>query len=126
MGEAMNIDRERYNSLMMDDSLELAESERAAGWHFCNEFDGLLVGPGMGELSCCTCLPMDHIAKLAEIGKRWNDDSSIEKWFPISAGQIDTLKEKEAEARWLLSNVRGQRYEQNREWLERCERWLSK
>jgi len=41
-------------------------------------------------------------------------------------GSATNTEEREAEARWLLSNARGQRYEYNREWFERCERWLSK
>lgn len=41
---------------------DLTPAEIAAGWHFCNEFDGLLVGPGMGELTVCHCLPIGHPA----------------------------------------------------------------
>ena len=49
----------RYN-LISEDCASLADDEVAAGWHFCCEFDGLLVGPGMGELRVCRCLPSLH------------------------------------------------------------------
>jgi len=44
---------ERYNALMGDLELELTDDERREGWHWCWEFDGLLVGPGMGEQQFC-------------------------------------------------------------------------
>lgn len=43
---------ERYN-LLMESEEPLTEQEIAAGWHFCSEFDGLLVGPGMSEQEFC-------------------------------------------------------------------------
>ena len=52
----------RWHSLMEDDSAALTADEIAEGWHWCCEFDGLLVGPGMGELRCCRCLPDWHAA----------------------------------------------------------------
>jgi len=39
---------------------DLTPAEQAEGWHFCREWDGLLVGPGMEELEPCTCLPQEH------------------------------------------------------------------
>ena len=33
----------------------LTEEEIEAGWHFCPEWDGLLIGPGMVELEACLC-----------------------------------------------------------------------
>lgn len=55
---------ERWKLLSEDDPSagELTESEVAEGWHWCQEFDGLLVGPGMGELRPCKCLPKNHPA----------------------------------------------------------------
>lgn len=47
---------ERYVALMEDDRLKLTEDELREGWHFCYEFDGLLVGPEMGEQVFCQCL----------------------------------------------------------------------
>ena len=52
----------RWLEAMKDDSAILTEEELAEGWHWCAEFDGLLVGPGMGELKFCKCLPKDHQA----------------------------------------------------------------
>ena len=56
---------ERWKALMDDrtNSVNLTEAEIAEGWHWCHEFDGLLVGPGMGELEVCRCIPDDHPAR---------------------------------------------------------------
>lgn len=51
---------ERWHSLMKDDALSLTEQEIKDGWHFCVEWDGLLIGPCMGELECCSCFPSNH------------------------------------------------------------------
>lgn len=40
---------------MDNEVLVLREEEWKAGWHWCDEFDGLLVGPGMVELKHCRC-----------------------------------------------------------------------
>lgn len=59
---------QRYDALNHPASvLELTEQEISEGWHFCYDFDGLLIGPGMGELNSCGCLPKDHAARLAPI-----------------------------------------------------------
>lgn len=46
--------RDRWNLLMNNDDEKLTEEEIKAGWHFCWEWDGLLIGPGMDETQCCT------------------------------------------------------------------------
>jgi hypothetical protein len=46
----------RYQALMHDDSLRLTPEEIREGWHFCYDWDGLLIGPGMPELECCVCV----------------------------------------------------------------------
>lgn len=51
------MDRKRWESLMKDDNLRLESNELAEGWHFCPEWDGLLIGPGMDELDACLCTP---------------------------------------------------------------------
>ncbi len=33
----------------------LTTQEIMEGWHFCGDWDGLLIGPGWGELEACTC-----------------------------------------------------------------------
>lgn len=49
------MNEERYNALNTEDG-RLTHDEIATGWHFCDEFDGLLVGPEMDmEWSLCTC-----------------------------------------------------------------------
>jgi hypothetical protein len=52
---------ERYNYLMRDDDAKLTKEEMELGWHFCSEWDCLLIGPDFyGELECCQCLPNNH------------------------------------------------------------------
>ena len=46
---------ERWWALMEDDSLPLTDEEILQGWHFCPDWDGLLIGPGMGEWDGCMC-----------------------------------------------------------------------
>lgn len=53
----------RWNMLMNSGPTPpLTEREIAHGWHFCNDWDLLLVGPGMEEQKCCTCenIPLTH------------------------------------------------------------------
>jgi hypothetical protein len=50
------MDDTRYALLMRDDAARLTTEEQRDGWHFCPEWDGLLVGPGMTtELESCSC-----------------------------------------------------------------------
>lgn len=52
------MDRERY--IELDNSgTGLTKEEWEAGWHWCYEWDGMLVGPNTHEATCCTC---DHPA----------------------------------------------------------------
>lgn len=47
---------ERWEILMWaHGELELTKEEFELGWHYCPDWDGLLIGPGMRELECCTC-----------------------------------------------------------------------
>ena len=51
---------ERYNGLSDGSTQaqfgELTESELTAGWHYCDNFDGLLIHPeSEREYSCCRC-----------------------------------------------------------------------
>ena len=52
---------ERWMAIINDDSLELTAEEIRAGWHFCFEWDGLLIGPGMEEMKACICEPPPNI-----------------------------------------------------------------
>lgn len=49
------MDSERWTDLMNDPEGCLSAKELAEGWHWCGDWDDLLVGPGMMELTCCTC-----------------------------------------------------------------------
>ncbi len=50
------MEEERWLKLMESDSLKLTDDEIRDGWHFCGDWDGLLVGPTMPmEQDCCTC-----------------------------------------------------------------------
>lgn len=46
---------ERYRQLIKDPNLNISKEEFEEGWHFCYEWDGLLIGPGMKEMECCLC-----------------------------------------------------------------------
>lgn len=50
-----DIPEARYHALMANDDLQLTPAELKAGWHFCYDWDGLLIGPGMNEIENCTC-----------------------------------------------------------------------
>jgi hypothetical protein len=45
------MDHERYQDLMWRGKGDLSEDEIKEGWHWCRDWDGLLVGPGMFETS---------------------------------------------------------------------------
>ncbi len=45
----------RYKELDRDMNACCTAEEVAAGWHWCCEWDGLLVGPTMPEWDCCLC-----------------------------------------------------------------------
>ena len=50
--DGMSLDRWTH---LMENDIQLSPDELAAGWHWCPDWDDLLVGPGMGELDHCTC-----------------------------------------------------------------------
>jgi hypothetical protein len=57
---ALIVDAARYYALEMNILLELTAEEIAEGWHFCPDWDGMLLGPGMVEFNeCCSC-KKDH------------------------------------------------------------------
>ncbi len=51
------MDAGRYEQLMKDEKLQLTEEEIKKGWHFCWDWDGLLVHPDSPEGECCRCRP---------------------------------------------------------------------
>ena len=40
---------------------------------------------------------LDTLSRLAEMGRRWEEDSSLEKWFPITAEELVKLKAENEE-----------------------------
>lgn len=76
----------RYNQLMGDS--KLTQEEIDLGWHFCNEFDGLVVGPGMLELKCCSCLPKEQLANLMS-GLPKDYESPTPGWPGDGTGEDD-------------------------------------
>lgn len=66
------MDAKRYNALMRGDEERLTTDELRAGWHWCREWDYLLVGPGMPELVACSCFDdfvpdADHPAAFEDV-----------------------------------------------------------
>lgn len=56
------MESKRWNLLMFGGPWpELSEEEISEGWHWCPDWDGLLVGPGMPEQNGCQCnIPSDN------------------------------------------------------------------
>ena len=50
---------ERYDALCDNDKLPLTQQEAREGWHFCPDWDFLLIGPGMKEVEACSCPPCE-------------------------------------------------------------------
>lgn len=54
------MDKQRYSDIVNERS-ELTDEEIKQGWHFCPEWDYMLVGPGMTERKYCECFhPLDR------------------------------------------------------------------
>lgn len=46
---------ERWKKLMNDPFLFLTYEEKSNGYHFCPDWDWMLIGNGMEEKESCTC-----------------------------------------------------------------------
>jgi hypothetical protein len=58
---------ERWRSLMNNPDSRLTMEEMVQGWHWCFEFDELLVGPPMEmEWSVCTCFTPEEKLSYAD------------------------------------------------------------
>ena len=69
-GNADGMSLSRWKVLMDNESKQLSPEEREKGWHFCYEFDGLLVGPTEDtEWKCCTCFSEEEKAAFMEKAK---------------------------------------------------------
>ena len=64
------MNRQRYLELEGHEACLLTEAEIEEGWHFCEEFDFMLIGPGMQELRCCDC-PCAAEAKKEVVKEVW-------------------------------------------------------
>ena len=64
------MNRQRYLDLVRHEACLLTEAEIEEGWHFCEEFDFMLIGPGMQELRCCDC-PCAAEAKKEVVKEVW-------------------------------------------------------
>jgi len=52
------MNRDREYELETDATAKLTESEIAEGWHFCPNWDFMIIGPGCPELDYgCNCTP---------------------------------------------------------------------
>jgi hypothetical protein len=53
------------------------QEEHDQGWHYCQDWDQLLVGPGMpAELSCCTCAQVHSDGTVFKPG----ETQEVKKW----------------------------------------------
>ena len=59
----LDIVYERWRKLMADESMQLSPDEIEAGWHFCPEWDGLLIGSTMSEMDECVCAGINRSAR---------------------------------------------------------------
>jgi len=65
----------RWRALINDERPRLTPEETEKGWHYCYEFDGLLVGPAdlkNVEWNCCTCFSEEEKASFMEKAKLGN------------------------------------------------------
>ena len=46
---------ERMRQLEREPSAVITKEEFSEGWHFCPDWDYMLVGPDTPEGECCTC-----------------------------------------------------------------------
>lgn len=45
----------RYEQLLSNPKMTLTEDEVKEGWHFCLNWDGMLLHPEDREMQCCHC-----------------------------------------------------------------------
>lgn len=47
--------KQRYRELELNGNLSLTQEEVKDGWHFCNDFDGMLMNKKWPAYELCTC-----------------------------------------------------------------------
>lgn len=50
-----NMNPKRRYELEEIPEAKLTDEEMDGGWHFCPDWDGMMVGPTMIEFDCCCC-----------------------------------------------------------------------
>ena len=58
----VTITQERYTSLMKGEGT-LTQEEKAGGWHFCWEWDGMLIHRTWVEAKYCTCFERPEVVR---------------------------------------------------------------
>ena len=72
--QGLQMNRERYIELDRSGT-GLTKEEWEQGWHWCNEWDGMLVGPNTDEALVCSCShPAIETWKGSEEGKKLQKD----------------------------------------------------
>lgn len=54
---------------------------------------------------CRMALRVWALERLADIGRQWNENSSLEKWFPFTAEHLDGLKRENAALRLAINTA---------------------
>lgn len=86
------MNKERYNELEST-GLGLTKEEYHQGWHWCNEWDGMLVGPSTQEALVCSCNhPAIEAWKETEEAKEM-----MEKIYLSDKIDFDNLSDQEKE-----------------------------
>jgi hypothetical protein len=90
------MNRERYIELERTGQ-GLTEEEWEQGWHWCNEWDGMLVGPNTDEALVCSCShPAIEAWKESEEGKKLQINKNPEKYYTDEIlAAIDAAAKKE-------------------------------
>lgn len=81
----------RYRELM--NGAALTAKEVSLGWHFCPDWDGLLVGPNTHEKEGCNCPELtDWEESLRAAGCRSSLPLSLSKTIPMVLGKLEKLR----------------------------------
>ena len=85
---------ERWDELMdactNDEDIQLTEDEIKAGWHFCDDWDGLLVHPDDIEFQHCTCHYMKEF-RTKERVKAYEEHVERSKKAMDSLAELDEM-----------------------------------
>ena len=125
MNKDKDMDRERYDMLMMGGLREFGDSDNtkqipqltddeiADGWHFCHDWGGLLIHPACPEYESCACLGQEKFKKIGPPPLGIDYDNERGKWFfwdevwanPI--GYWDTEEEAQHAHRLYFESLDG-------------------